>query len=94
MEQEKLKEYVVAQIEREVKDLFKSHLNTIAELNQQHLAALCACQGKIDGESFRTLNYFDIAKMGYLRKQTLDSGNDTIRNIREMFEKINLDFKQ
>lgn len=88
-----LKAFLVAQIEREVKELFKSHLNSIAELNQQHLAALHSIEGKVDGNTFHTLNYFGLEKMGQLRKQTLDSGNNTIRNIKQMFEKIDVNFK-
>lgn len=88
-----LKDFILAQIEREIKELYKLQLSTLSDLNQQHLAALYEVEGRIDGKSFSILNYFGPDKMGLLRKQTLDSGNNAVRNIKQMFEKIDINFK-
>lgn len=94
MDKDKLNTFVVSQIERIVTNLYKSQLETIADLNQQHLASIYQIQGKVDEKTLNILNYFSPSKMGQLRKKTLDNGNDAVREIKQIFEKVELDFKE
>lgn len=94
MDKEKLNTFVVSQIERIVTNLYKSQLEMIADLNQQHLAAIYQVQGKVDEKTLNAFNFLTPAKMGQLRKKTLDNGNDAVREIKQIFEKVELDFKQ
>ena len=93
MDKEKLNTFVVSQVERIVINLYKLQLEVIADLNQLHLAALYQAQGKVDEKTLDALNYFTPVKMGQLRKKTLDNGNDAVREIKQIFEKVQVDFK-
>lgn len=93
MDKEKLNTFVVSQVERIIINLYKLQLEVIADLNQLHLAALYQTQGKVDEKTLDVLNYFTPVKMGQLRKKTLDNGNDAVREIKQIFEKVQVDFK-
>lgn len=94
MDKEKLNILVSSQIERIVTNLYKSQLEMIADLNQQHLSSLYQVQGKIDDQALSSLSYFTPFKMGQLRKKILDNGNDAVREIKQILEKIQVDFKK
>ena len=94
MDKEKLNILVSSQIERIVTNLYKSQLEMIADLNQQHLSSLYQVQGKIDDETLSSLSYLTPFKMGQLRKKILDNGNDAVREIKQILEKIQVDFKK
>lgn len=89
-----LKEFILQQISRIVTNQYKSQLNEFAELNQLHLKNLYEAKDKTKSEILLSMNYFTPEKMGAIRKHVLDTGNDSIREIRTMFEKINITLNQ
>ena len=55
------------------------------------MACLHKVGGLVDEDFIKMIHFFDSQKAGYLRKKTLDSGNETIRDIENLLE--NFDFK-
>lgn len=90
---EQVKALVLSSVKRIVTNLFKSQLESTVELNQQYLAKLIKNQNKISKEVYSDLSWWDIGMMGQLRKKTLDRGNDSLREIEDIFNKINITLK-
>ena len=83
---------------RSVRDLFKSFLILIEDLNQDHQAHFSKLKSSLPGEYASLVeqaDYFDDRKLKYLRKKILDMGNENIRNVENNYSKyiISFDFK-
>lgn len=93
VQDERIKEYVLHNVKRIVTNLFKSQLETCADLNQVYLAKLMKNKDKIPPEVYAELSWWDVGTMGQLRKRTLDKGNDSLREIEGLFDKVEISFK-
>lgn len=93
MDGEKLKEFVLSSVERLIKDFYKGQLDIFNELNQKHLGTLFKYEKEWSPEMKKDFTYFDAAEMGRIRKKTLDNGNETLRKIKEIFDKLEVDLK-
>lgn len=90
---EQIKQFVLHNVKRIVTNLFKGQLETCADLNQAYLAKLIKNKSKIPPEVYNDLSWWDVGMMGQLRKRTLDKGNDSLREIEGLFDKIEITFK-
>ncbi|MAH47103.1 hypothetical protein CMI37_14850 [Candidatus Pacearchaeota archaeon] len=90
-EAEDLKNLLIYQIKRYVTKLYKNHLTNLEDIRQEHLACLHKVGGLVDEDFIKMIHFFDSQKAGYLRKKTLDSGNETIRDVENLLE--NFEFK-
>tara|TARA_R110000824_G_scaffold27407_3_gene93147 strand:- start:2187 stop:2471 length:285 start_codon:yes stop_codon:yes gene_type:complete len=75
-----VKDILDFQVNRSITALYKQFLVMLEDLQEEHLR----CVNKIKRESSVNLdeyNYLDQTKMDYLRKKTLDSGNNCKREI-------------
>ena len=58
-------------------------------LQREHAAMLKKVEGETSKDFSKNIDYFDDEKYNYLRKKTLDLGNDILRELEnnlEMFE--------
>lgn len=82
--------------EKHIKNLFKSFLYILEDLNEDHTLHFAKLKKGLP-EAYHTLidqaNYFDKDKMQHLRKRVLDLGNDSLRNQNEDLEKFTVHFK-
>lgn len=83
---------------RSIRDLFKSFLILIEDLNEDHSANFSKLKSALP-EKYRPMidqaDYFDEKKLKYLRKKVLDMGNENLRNVENNYSKyiISFDFK-
>ena len=83
---------------RSIRDLFKSFLILIEDLNEDHRANFSKLKSALP-EEYRPIidqaDYFDEKKLKYLRKKVLDMGNENLRNVENNYSKyiISFDFK-
>jgi len=81
MEEEKIKEYLRFQLNRNVISLYKKYFEMIDDIKQEHKLMLQKMEKASSKEFVENIDYFSEDKYNYIRKKILDSGNDAIRNI-------------
>ncbi len=90
------KEILQDRYEKHIKNLFKSFLFVLEDLNNDHNINFAKLKRAIP-ETYHSLidqaNYFDYDKMQFLRKRVLDLGNDSLRGQNEDLEKFTVEFK-
>jgi len=81
--------------EKHIKNLFKSFLYILEDLNDDHNINFAKLKRSLPEHSdiIDQANYFDKNKMQFLRKRVLDLGNDSLRNQNEDLEKFTVIFK-
>ena len=81
---------------KNTKILFKSFLIMIEDLNNDHLRNFDKLRNSMP-EEYQPLidqaDYFDQAKLQYLRKKILDLGNESIRTTESSLENFTISFK-
>jgi len=90
------KEILQDRYEKHIKNLFKSFLCLLEDLNEDHSIHFAKLKKALPEEYHSLINqanYFDYDKMQYLRKRVLDLGNDSLRNQNEDLEKFIVHFK-
>lgn len=90
IDNESIKEYILFQINRNIKNLYKRYLNLIEDLQQEHVVMLNKLSSKIDKETLKSVDYFDENKYNYTRKKILDLGNEIFREIEKNFDFLNI----
>ena len=85
------------QIERNVKNIMRSYLILLEEVENEHDNALNKLDSKLPDQYkiyVELADYLDEDKAKRLRKQILDNGNDAIRAIEEVIKQFDIDFKR
>lgn len=80
---------------RSVRDLFKSFLILVEDLNEDHKINFSKLKSNLPEEYHSVIeqaNYFDESKLKYLRKKILDMGNENIRNVESKYSKYTISF--
>tara|TARA_Y100000004_G_C8621675_1_gene289070 strand:+ start:74 stop:367 length:294 start_codon:yes stop_codon:yes gene_type:complete len=90
---EKFKEYLVFQLNRDIINLYKAHLNIVEDLARDHNQMLDSLEKELPKEKIRDINYFNQAKYTYIRKKILDLGNEAIRNFQSSLDKVDVELK-
>ncbi len=90
IDNESIKEYILFQINRNIKNLYKRYLNLIEDLQEEHVVMLNKLSSKIDKETLKNVDYFDENKYNYTRKKILDLGNEIFREIEKNFDFLNI----
>tara|TARA_Y100001938_G_C8101618_1_gene442297 strand:- start:6720 stop:7007 length:288 start_codon:yes stop_codon:yes gene_type:complete len=84
--------------EKHIKNLFKSFLFILEDLNDDHNINFAKLKKALPEHEniIEQANYFDRNKMQFLRKRVLDLGNDSLRGQNEDLEKFTviLNFKR
>jgi len=89
----KVKDYVSFQIHKSLVNLYKTYLNLIEDIQEDHHLMMEKLENKIDQNTLKNIDYFDENKYNYLRKKILDIGNEAIREIEKNFDFIKMEFK-
>ena len=81
--------------QRNTVSLFKGFLVILEDLHQEHQIQFDKLRDNLP-EGCRPIieqaDYFDADKLQYLRKRTLDIGNESIRNIEGEFDNYTIEF--
>lgn len=93
MEDERLKEYLAFQLNRNVVTLYKKLFEIVEDMRQEHQSMLQKIEKKASKDFVDSVNYLDDNKINYIRKKILDSGNDAIRNIENNFKAVKITLK-
>ena len=93
MEEEKIKEYLRFQLNRNVISLYKKYFEMVDDLRQEHKLMLQKMEKVSSKEFVENIDYFNEDKYNYIRKKILDNGNDAIRNIESSFKSITITLK-
>ncbi len=91
--QEKLKEYLTFQIHRNIVNIYKQQLVSLQDLVVEHEQMITKLEKHVDKETLQNVNYLDQKKYNYLRKKTLDVGNEAIRDFEKTIENLNITLK-
>lgn len=91
--EEKLKDFVFFQIQRNIVLLYKRYINLLEDMQEDHINMLNKLNSKIDLQTLKNIDYFDENKYNYIRKKILDNGNETIREIEKSLGKLNFKLK-
>ncbi len=90
---EELKDYLVFQIHRNIVNIYKRHLGFIEDLRHDHNAMIKRLEGHVDPDILNSVDYLDEDKYNYLRKKTLDVGNEAIRDFERSVENLQISLK-
>jgi hypothetical protein len=93
MEEEKIKDYLKFQLNRNVISLYKKYFEMVDDLRQEHKLMLQKMEKASSKEFVENIDYFNEDKYNYIRKKILDNGNDAIRNIESSFKSITITLK-
>ena len=90
---DKIKEVLLFQVNRSVVNFYKSHLTMIEDLQREHQTMLKKVEKKTSKEFSESIDTFDNDKYNYIRKKTLDNGNDIIRELEQNLDKLKIRIK-
>ena len=65
----------------------------LESLQKEHSSMLKKVEDKTSEEFAKNIDYFDKDKYNYLRKKTLDLGNDILRELENNLEMFNIRIK-
>ena len=65
----------------------------LESLQKEHSSMLKKVEDKTSEEFVKNIDYFDKNKYNYLRKKTLDLGNDILRELENNLEMFNIRIK-
>ena len=74
-----IKAYITFQTNRQITALYKSHLSIIQDITKDHHAMMKKLKNYVDPEVLENVDYLTEEKYNYIRKKTLDIGNEAIR---------------
>lgn len=89
-----LKDYVQFQMQRNLISLYKHHLEIIENLKVDHKFMIKKLKESFPSEAIDSFDYFDDSKYNYIRKRTLDIGNEAIRDFEKTLEKLDVSLKR
>ena len=90
-----LKSFVAFNIKRLITRLYKSHLNNLLEINQKNLKVLFEHQKNVkDPSMLKDFSFFDQDAYSAYRKKTLDEGNEAIREIEQILDKVDFSLSE
>ena len=89
-----VKDFLVFQHTRNTTNLYKSHLSIIRDLYEDHAIMMKKLENYIPKEALENLNYLTDDKYKYIRKKTLDIGNEAIRDFEKNMDKVDVNIKK
>ena len=90
---ERFKEYLLFQIHRNIVNLYKNHLSMVEDLKSDHSLMLSKLEKEVPKNILENVDYFSEEKYNYIRKKTLDIGNDAIRDFDKHLSKLEIGLK-
>lgn len=93
MKNEEFKNYLRFQYHRIIVGLYKRQLEVIEDLKRDHKEFLNKIQNRIPQDELNKIDYFNDQKYNTIRKRTLDSGNEVIRDFEKNIENLDITLK-
>ena len=90
---DRLKEYLTFQIHRNIVNIYKQHLCFVADIRHNHKAMMKKLKKELPNEYLNDIDYFTDEEYNYLRKKTLDVGNEAIREFERSVENLKITLK-
>ena len=87
---EKIKEYIIFQISRNIIHFYKRYLNIIEDMSKDHDIMLLKIQQETSKEFAESVNYLTAEKYQYIRKRILDGGNEISRELEKSLDKLKI----
>lgn len=96
MEDNKFKDYLFFQVRRSIVGLYKNQLEEIQRIKQEHDEMILSLKkhGGIPSEVIDAHDCFNEKKFSYIRKKTLDVGNEGIRDLESTLSHIEVNLKE
>ena len=88
-----VKDFLVFQHTRNTTNLYKTHLSIIRDIYEDHELMLKKLENYVQTEVLENLNYLTKDKYSYIRKKTLDIGNEAIRDFEKNMDKVEVALK-
>jgi len=90
------RELLEFQILRGITNLYKSFLETVEDLSEEHKVQFKKLKDAIPEEEnlLNQAEYLDEAQLNHIRKKILDSGNDLRRELFTYMENFDINFKK
>lgn len=90
------RELLEFQILRGITNLYKSFLETVEDLSEEHKIQFKKLKDAIPEEEnlLNQAEYLDEAQLNHIRKKILDSGNDLRRELFTYMENFDINFKK
>ena len=85
---DQFKAFLLEQIKRIVKKGYKIHLRSLDDLQQKQLKIIYENKDKVAPEIIKSLMLLDDADFSDERKEILDIGNNTSREIENLFDNL------
>tara|TARA_B110001454_G_C12644627_1_gene402727 strand:- start:579 stop:881 length:303 start_codon:yes stop_codon:yes gene_type:complete len=89
-----VKDFIIFQHSRNATNLYKTHLSIIRDIYEDHAIMLKKLENYAPSEVLENLNYLTKDKYSYIRKKTLDIGNEAIRDFEKNMEKVEISLKK
>jgi len=93
MEEDKLKEYLQFQLNRNIINVYKKLFEIIDDLKQDHVSMMKKLSEASSPELVNNVDYFNADRYNYIRKKILDAGNDAIRNLDTNLKSVKITLK-
>ena len=93
MEEERLKDFLAFQLNRNVVSLYKKLFEVIDDIKHEHAEMLKKVERETSKKFVEDIDYLTDNRLAYVRKKILDSGNDAIRNIENNFKTVKITLK-
>jgi hypothetical protein len=87
-------DYLAFQVRRGIVNLYKFQLAVIEDMRRDHLSMLKKLENKVSKEFIKDIDYFNADKYNYIRKKTLDVGNEAIRDFESSIEKLDIGLRK
>jgi len=91
--EEKVKKVLVNELRRTITKLFKGQLTLLEDLRYDFASSTKKHENEIGQAFLNSFNSLDFEHFSRLRKKTLDSGNETIRDIENILENFEVSLK-
>ena len=88
-----IREAFLFTIKRNFMNVVKRNLNIIEDMRIEHDIFIKKVSDEISPETLKKLDYFTSEKYNYIRKQVLDIGNDSYRDVENFAAMLEIRFK-
>lgn len=92
-QEEEFRDYFIFQFQRNVVNFYKRHLTVIEDMATEHSVMMRKLEDHVDPKILKNIDYFNKEKYNYIRKKTLDAGNEVIRDFEKNIDLLDIKLK-
>jgi hypothetical protein len=90
---DEFRDYFIFQFQRNVINFYKRHLTVIEDIATEHSIMMRKLKGHVDPKILKDIDYFNKERYSYIRKKTLDAGNEVIRDFEKNIDLLDIKLK-